>query len=92
MTISKSQLIGFVAADTGSTKDHTEKMLNAIFGHIGGHLFVGEDVRISGFGTFSLKKTPARTGRNPSTGATIAITAKVKPVFKPGADFLARLN
>lgn len=89
---SKSQLIASVAADTGNTKAHTETMLTAIFDHIGAGLRDGEEIRITGFGTFSTKKVLSRTGRNPRTGATLEIPAKIKPVFKASADFTAGFN
>ena len=92
MTISKKQLIALVAADTGETKNKTEFMLNSVLSNIEAELRLGGDVQIFGFGKFSKKQTPARTGRNPSTGAALAIAAKSKPVFKPASDFVAKFN
>ncbi len=50
----------------------------------------GEEVRLIGFGTFSSKKRPARTGRNIKTGEKITIPAKTVPTFKPAEDFLSK--
>ena len=44
----------------------------------------GDSVGLIGFGTFEAKKRPARTGRNPQTGAPLQIPAKTVPVFKAG--------
>ena len=92
MTILKSKLISTAAAETETTQVHAALMLKSITDQIEFALRTGEDVRIAGFGTFSLKQTPARTGRNPKTGATLEIPAKRKVVFKPAADFTAGFN
>ena len=75
MTISKTQLIATAAADTETTRVHAALMLKSLTDQIEFALRTGEDVRIAGFGTFSLKQTPARTGRNPKTGAALEIPA-----------------
>ena len=92
MTISKAQLISSIAGDTCTPKVQVEALLKSFTHYIAAALKDGEDVRIAGFGTFAAKKTAARTGRNPRTGAELKIDAKVKPVFKPASDFTASFN
>ena len=51
-----------------------------------GHLKAGDRLRIGGLGTMEVKNRPARTGRNPSTGATIQIAASKKIAFRPAKE------
>ena len=55
-----------------------------MFGSITGALTKGEEVRLVGFGTFSVSKRKASTGRNPRTGEPMTIKASAQPKFKPG--------
>ncbi|MEL6869453.1 MAG: integration host factor subunit beta [Pseudomonadota bacterium] len=52
----------------------------------------GERIEIRGFGSFSLHFRPPRLGRNPKTGATVALSGKHVPHFKPGKDLRDRVN
>lgn len=52
----------------------------------------GERIEIRGFGSFSLHHRPARTGRNPKTGAPVELKEKFVPHFKPGKDLRERVN
>ena len=52
----------------------------------------GGRIEIRGFGSFSLRHRPARVGRNPKTGAAVALSAKHVPHFKPGKNLRARVN
>ena len=59
---------------------------------ITGALKKGDEVRLVGFGTFSVSKRKASTGRNPRTGAAVEVKAKNVPYFKPGKEMRERLN
>ena len=61
-----------------------ENIVNAIFEEITRALAEGNRVELRGFGAFSVKNRPARTGRNPRTGDTIKIKASKVPAFKAG--------
>ena len=52
----------------------------------------GDRVELRGFGAFSVKQRPARTGRNPRTGAHVAVDQKCVPFFKTGKEMRERLN
>ena len=52
----------------------------------------GERIEIRGFGSFSLHYRPPRMGRNPKTGAAVALAGKHVPHFKPGKDLRERVN
>jgi integration host factor subunit beta len=69
-----------------------EKLVNAILDEIVIALCRGDRVEIRGFGVFSVKRRGARSGRNPRTGAQVAIDAKSVPFFKTGKEMRERLN
>jgi DNA-binding protein HU-beta len=66
------------------TKAASQRAVEAVFDAITKTLGRGEDVAITGFGTFRVAKSAARQGRNPKTGETIQIKASVKPKFRAG--------
>jgi DNA-binding protein HU-beta len=91
MTI--SDLIDQVAAsDSKLTKAQAKAIVDAVFGAIGGAAKKGEEVSIPGFGKFKVQAKPARTGRNPSTGAAIQIAASKKVVFQPAKSLKDSVN
>ena len=65
---------------------------NAIFEEIADALAVGNRVELRGFGAFSVKNRPARTGRNPRTGESVEVEEKWVPFFKTGKELRERLN
>jgi integration host factor beta subunit len=68
------------------TAGDVEQMVNATLEEIKNALAKGKDVKITGFGSFKVKERKARTGRNPRTGAEVAIPAKKVVKFKPGKE------
>jgi len=80
--MNKSELIAFVAEETGSSKAEAERNVNAVVGAMSGALAKGEAVSLHGFGNFSVKERAARTGRNPQTGAEMQIAASKTVGFK----------
>ena len=69
-----------------------EILVNAVLDEITGALSRGDRVELRGFGTFSTKDRDARQGRNPRTGAKVAVSDKVVPYFKSGKEMRDRLN
>lgn len=90
--MNKGDLIKAIADQAGITKAEATNALNAVVEAITSSLKSGEKVTLVGFGTFSVSERPARTGRNPSTGATIEIAAKKQIKFKPGKEMDAAVN
>ena len=84
--MNKSQLIDAIATDAGLTKVQAKKALEAFVKTTGTALKSGDKIALVGFGSFSVAKKPARTGRNPRTGQAIKIAAKKVVKFKPGAE------
>ncbi len=66
------------------TKSQAEKVVDAVFDAITKSLSRGEEVAITGFGTFKVSKRSARTGINPRTGEKLQIAAKTVPKFSAG--------
>ena len=81
--MTKADLASAVA-ETGITKKQAAASVDAIIAAIKEALTKGEDVRLVGFGTFSVKKRKARTGRSPQTGKALKIPAKKVVRFAPG--------
>jgi len=69
-----------------------ENIVSAMLGEIVGTLGHGDRVELRGFGTFSVKRRPPRTGRNPRTGAHVPVAQKNMPFFKTGKEVRERLN
>ena len=69
-----------------------ETLVNAILDTIADALARGDRVELRGFGAFSVKRREARRGRNPRTGAAVAVSEKAIPVFKTGKEMRQRLN
>ena len=90
--MNKAELVTHVAAETSSTKAAAERMVGAVFSTIADALAAGEHVTLAGFGTLSTRDRPAREGRNPRTGETIAIAASRAPSFKPGKTLRDAVN
>ncbi len=84
--MNKGDLVAKIAADAGITKAQAEGAFNSLVGAITGALKKGQKVTIVGFGTYSVAKRKARTGRNPQTGATIKIAARKVPKFTAGSE------
>ena len=80
--MNKVELITKMAEIEGTTKKAAGEHLDALVSVISETLGKGEEVKISGFGTFSVAERAAREGRNPMTGETIQIAASKSPKFK----------
>ncbi|HVC31970.1 MAG TPA: HU family DNA-binding protein [Chloroflexota bacterium] len=86
--MTKSDLIQRVSKDTGLSLTQSGKVVNEVFDTITDSLKTGEDVRVTGFGTFRVTQTGARKGRNPRTGEEIMIPAGKRPSFSAGAGLV----
>lgn len=83
--MTKPGLVEAVMKATGiETKAATVRAVEAVFDTIVKTMGRGEDVAITGFGTFRVAKRAAREGRNPKTGEKIHIPASIKPKFRAG--------
>lgn len=90
--MNNSDLAEALAAEQGITKADARKYVDAVFTHIAAGAGKGEEISLNGFGKFKVKDSPAREGRNPSTGATIQIAASKKLGFTPAKAVKDLLN
>ena len=84
--MNKGDLVARIAKETKMSKNQSELAFNSLIGAITASLKKGQKVTIVGFGTFSVAKRKARTGRNPQTGARIKIAARKVPKFAAGSE------
>ncbi len=90
--MNKAELIETVAQAADMSKSDATRAVDAVTQAITDTLKKDEQVAIVGFGTFSLRKRAARSGRNPRTGETISIKASNVPGFKPGKALKDAVN
>ena len=90
--MNKNDLITEVAKKADLTKAKAGEAVDAVIESIEKSLKKGQDVRLVGFGTFSVVKRKATEGRNPRTGDVIKIAASKQPKFKPGKALKELIN
>lgn len=90
--MNKAELIDAIAGDAKLSKADAGRALDATIEAITKSLKKGDKVSLVGFGTFSVTKRAARTGRNPQTGKTIQIKSKKVAKFKAGSDLAGTVN
>ena len=82
--MNKAELVAKIAEDAGIAKTQANAALDSFVDAVTKTLKKGDKVTLVGFGTFSVTKRAARTGRNPQTGAALEIKASKVPSFKAG--------
>lgn len=82
--MTRTELARAVAERTGMSLAEADAAVKALLAAVAGALGRDGTVRLTGFGTFQAKRRPARTGRNPRTGAQIALPALRAVRFRPG--------
>ena len=82
--MNKQELIGAVADTAGLNRGDAVKAVEAVFDTISSALKRGDEVRLVGFGTFTVTRRKASTGRNPRTGEPMSINESSQPKFKAG--------
>ena len=90
--MNKNDLVAEVAKNTGLSKTDASKSVDAFLNAVTGALKKNDEVRLVGFGTFSVAQRAATEGRNPRTGATINIPASKQPKFKAGKGLKDAVN
>jgi DNA-binding protein HU-beta len=90
--LNKNELIASVAEAASLTKADAAKAVDALFDAITGALTQGDEVRLVGFGTYTVAARAASEGRNPRTGEKIAIAASRQVKFKPGKSLKDAVN
>jgi DNA-binding protein HU-beta len=90
--VNKNDLVASVAEAADISKADAAKAVDATFDSVASELAGGGEVRLVGFGTFSVADRRASTGRNPRTGESIQIPASKQPKFKAGKALKDAVN
>jgi len=90
--VTKTELVEELARSSELTRKHSEVIVDTVFSSIVAALQGGDKIELRGFGSFRLRRRQPRTGRNPKTGAGVAVPAKSFPHFKPGKELRELIN
>jgi len=91
-TVSKADLVGIVADETGMKKKDVKDVMDAVLDKVSESLTKGAKVQLTGFGTFEIRARKARTGVKPGTTEKIKIPSSKYPAFKPGKSLKERVK
>ena len=92
MALTKADLAEALFEELGLNKREAKELVEAFFEEVREALQRGEQVKLSGFGNFTLRDKTQRPGRNPKTGEEIPITARRVVTFRPGQKLKARVE
>lgn len=90
--MTKADLVDRVTALGDLTRRDGEVIVETLFESISGALKANDKVEVRGFGSFRTRQRKSRTGRNPKTGASVAVPAKRVPYFKPSKELRDLVN
>ena len=91
--MTKSELISALAERQPQLlRQDVESAVNCLLKHMADALVQGERIEVRGFGSFDLHHRPARIARNPKSGESLSLPAKVKVHFKPGKEMRDRVD
>jgi integration host factor subunit alpha len=82
-TLTRMDLGEAVFREVGLSRNESSDLVESVLGHVSDALVNGQNVKISSFGTFSLRDKKARVGRNPKTGQEVPITPRRVLTFRP---------
>ena len=91
-TITRAQLGEAVYQEVGLSRNESVELLESVLSKMSTALARGETVKISSFGSFSVRMKGQRIGRNPKTGDAVELEGKYVPHFKPGKELRDRVN
>lgn len=91
-TITRAQLSEAVYQEVGLSRNESADLLELVLSEISGALARGETVKISSFGSFSVRNKGQRIGRNPKTGEEVPILPRKVLVFRPSQLLKGRIN
>ncbi len=90
--ISRAHLIEAVFQEVGLSRNESARLVESVLNEIAGSLVKGEAVKISSFGSFSVRQKGQRIGRNPKTGEEVPILPRKVLVFRPSRVLKDRIN
>ena len=90
--MTKADLVDAIFEKVGLSKKEAQDIVEILFETMKLTFAEGESIKISGFGTFNVRKKMARRGRNPKTGSPVSVPAKKVPFFKAGKELKELVN
>ena len=91
-TLTRMDLNEAVFREVGLSRNESADLVESVLNHISDAMVKGEQVKISSFGTFSLRDKSARVGRNPKTKEEVMISARTVVKFKPSSYLINKIN
>ncbi len=91
-TITRAQLGEAVYQEVGLSRNESAELLESVLGYVSEALAKGESVKISSFGSFSVRQKGQRIGRNPKTGEDVPILPRKVLVFRPSQVLKSQIN
>ena len=92
LTITRAHIAEMIYTQVGLSRNESADLLEDVLNRVATHLEQGEAVKISGFGTFSVRQKGRRVGRNPKTGEEVPILPRRVLVFRPSHVLKAHVN
>ena len=92
MALTKAAMAEMLFNELGLNKREAKELVELFFEEVRDALAAGDDVKLSGFGNFTLRTKGERPGRNPKTGEEIPISARRVVTFRPGQKLKARVE
>ena len=91
-TLTRAELTEAVYEEVGLSRNESAELVEAVLGEMSNALVRGESVKISSFGSFTIRNKSERIGRNPKTGEEVPITPRRVVIFKPSHVLKSRIN
>ena len=91
-TLTRAELTEAVYEEVGLSRNESSELVEAVLGEMSNALIRGESVKISSFGSFTIRNKSERIGRNPKTGEEAPITPRRVVIFKPSHVLKSRIN
>jgi len=92
MALTKAEMAERIYEDVGLNKREAKEFVDAFFETLGEVLAQGQQVKLSGFGNFDLRRKNSRPGRNPKTGQEVPISERTVVTFRPGQKLKERVE
>jgi integration host factor subunit alpha len=90
-TLTRADIAEMLNRQIGLSRSESATLVESLLGHIGNALEQGQNVKISGFGTFTLRDKRERVGRNPKTGIEVPISPRRVLTFRPSQTMRERI-
>lgn len=90
-TLTKADIVEHIIEKTGVKKSEAKQIVETFFELLASSLENGDDVKLSGFGNFTINHKKERPGRNPKTKKEAIVSARTVATFKPGSKLNSRI-